>query len=226
MGTLIMEPQARTPVCHTFESVDPSDPSYPKRLADYCSQAILVKDRQVLQVYEELVNLAYWLRGFAPRNVMEIGTVGSTFFLLSRLATGKKVAVDLRDIRPKIHNFMFGHDWCFIQGDSQSAETREAVGRYCNEFDLIFIDGDHRYEGVKRDFENYRDMLSPRGVILFHDIDPDHAFKTTVGGEAWRFWQELEEGTKTTLCCSRSSGRIECLGTPVHFGGIGIWTQQ
>ena len=213
-------------VTHAFEPVDPSDPSYPRALAEYCSHPVLIKDRQVLQVYEELVNLAYWVRGFAPHNVLEIGTVGSTFFLLSRLSTGKKVAVDLREIRPKIHNFMFGQEWCFFQGDSQTPEMKQAVSSYCGKFDLIFIDGDHQYDGVKKDFENYRDLLSDRGVILFHDVDPDHAFKTTVGGDVWRFWQDLEEGTKTTLCCNRSNGRIECLGQPSHFGGIGIWSPK
>jgi predicted O-methyltransferase YrrM len=39
------------------------------------------------------------------------------------------------------------------------------VKDFCNEFDLIFIDGDHSYEGVKRDFEMYKRLLSPRGPI-------------------------------------------------------------
>jgi hypothetical protein len=208
---------------HQFAAVDPSDPDFPRIMADYCSHPVLMKDRQILQVYEELVNLAFWVRGFAPNNILEVGTVGSTFLLLSRLSTGKKASVDVRDIRPKLHNFMFGQDWCFFQGDSQTPEMRAAVSAYCESYDLIFIDGDHTYEGVKRDFENYRGLLSERGVILFHDVDPDHVFKTTVGGEVWRFWQDLDEGTKTTLCCQKSNGRIHCMGVSSHFGGIGIW---
>jgi len=220
------KPQPPVVVRHQFEPVDAADPGYAKALADYCCHQILIKDRQILQVYEELVNLAYWLRGFAPHNVLEIGTVGSTFFMLSRLATGKKLAVDIRDVRPKLHNFMFGQEWCFFQGNSQTLEMRDAVKSYCASFDLIFIDGDHRYEGVKRDFELYSELLSERGVILFHDVDPDHVFKGTAGGEVWRFWQELDEGTKTILCTSRSSGKVQCLGVPSHFGGIGIWTPR
>ncbi len=204
--------------------IDASDPSYPKAVADYCTKEFLIKDRQVMQVYEEFLHLSYWLRGFSPHNIMEIGTTGATFFLLSRLATGKKVAIDIRDMRPKIHNFMFGHDWCFFQGDSQSKRMQKDVRNYCNSFDLIFIDGDHRYEGVQRDFEAYRALLSDRGVIMFHDVDPDHAFKNREGGEAWKFWADLDEGSKTTLCCSRSTGRIEFLGKTSHFGGIGIWS--
>ena len=207
-----------------FGPIEPSDPAYPKALADYCCQQFLVQDRQVQQVYEELVNLAYWIRGFAPHNVMEIGTAGATFFLLSRLATGKKVAIDINDMRPKIHNFMFGHDWCFFQGDSQTPEMQKDVSSYCDTFDLIFIDGDHQYVGVKRDFENYRQLLSDRGVIMFHDVDPDHVFKGAAAGEVWKFWDELDEGSKTILCCSRSNGRVEFLGETCHFGGIGIWS--
>lgn len=217
------EATARPIITHEFAAVDTSNPDYPRLLAEYCSHHVLIKDRQILQVYEELVNLAFWVRGFAPHNILEIGTVGSTFFLLSQLSTGKKASVDIRDIRPKLHNFMFGQDWCFFQGDSQTPEMKQAVSSFCSKFDLIFIDGDHSYEGVKRDFANYRDLLTERGVILFHDVDPDHAFKETVGGEVWRFWQELEDGTKTTLCCNRSNGRVQCLGKPEHFGGIGIW---
>lgn len=34
---------------------------------------------------------------------------------------------------------------------------------------LIFIDGDHSYEQVRADFENYRSFLAPGGVLAFHD---------------------------------------------------------
>jgi cephalosporin hydroxylase len=209
-----------------FIAVEPSDPSYAKAVADYCVQEFLVKDQEILQVYEEFVNLAYWIRGFSPHNVLEIGTVGSTFFMLSRLATGKKVSVDINDRRTRIHHFMFGHDWRFFHGDSQTPQMRNAVKAYCETFDLIFIDGNHTYDGVKKDFENYRSLLSERGVILFHDVDPEHVFRDDLAGEVWKFWAELNEGSKTTLCCNRSSGRIELFGHTCHFGGVGIWSPK
>jgi predicted O-methyltransferase YrrM len=34
---------------------------------------------------------------------------------------------------------------------------------------LIFVDGDHSYEQVVSDFDNYRDLLAPGGCIVFHD---------------------------------------------------------
>lgn len=39
-------------------------------------------------------------------------------------------------------------------------------------FDVIFIDGDHHYEVVKKDFENSLKFLSEYGVIFLHDNDP------------------------------------------------------
>lgn len=34
---------------------------------------------------------------------------------------------------------------------------------------LIFIDGDHAYDQVVADFQNYRDVLAPGGILVFHD---------------------------------------------------------
>jgi predicted O-methyltransferase YrrM len=38
---------------------------------------------------------------------------------------------------------------------------------------LLWIDGDHRYPGVKRDFECWRKFLMPGALVAFHDsLDP------------------------------------------------------
>ena len=37
--------------------------------------------------------------------------------------------------------------------------------------DFIFIDGDHSYEGVKKDFELYSTILNDNGIIILHDTD-------------------------------------------------------
>jgi predicted O-methyltransferase YrrM len=37
--------------------------------------------------------------------------------------------------------------------------------------DVLFIDGDHSYEGVKKDFELYSTLLSDKGIIIIHDTD-------------------------------------------------------
>jgi predicted O-methyltransferase YrrM len=35
--------------------------------------------------------------------------------------------------------------------------------------DLLFIDGDHSYEGVKADWATYEPRMSPFGLVVFHD---------------------------------------------------------
>lgn len=35
--------------------------------------------------------------------------------------------------------------------------------------DLLFIDGDHTYEGVKQDWEAFAPHVNPFGVVVFHD---------------------------------------------------------
>ena len=37
--------------------------------------------------------------------------------------------------------------------------------------DFLFIDGDHSYEGVKKDFELYSTIMSENGIITIHDTD-------------------------------------------------------
>ena len=40
--------------------------------------------------------------------------------------------------------------------------------------DYLHIDGDHSYEGVKKDFELYSTIMSENGIITIHDIDQSY----------------------------------------------------
>src|SRR6185312_3332998 len=44
-----------------------------------------------------------------------------------------------------------------------------AACRWKLPIDLIFIDGDHSYEGVKRDWELFLPHVKPTGIVIFHD---------------------------------------------------------
>lgn len=40
------------------------------------------------------------------------------------------------------------------------------------DIDLLYIDGDHSYEGVRHDFERFRSVLRRDAIVLAHDVDP------------------------------------------------------
>ena len=50
-----------------------------------------------------------------------------------------------------------------------STDVVEQVRKIAPSLDLLFIDGDHSYEGVKADWEAYKDFLKPGSIVLFHD---------------------------------------------------------
>lgn len=184
-----------------------------------------IRSSPLIQVYEELLHLCYWLNGFEPNNILEIGTHGPSFHLFSQFSKGKKVAVDINDNSQQLILGMQYHDWKFIVGDSTDIDTFNSINQLGLMYDFIFIDGNHEYEYVKRDFELYRSLLSPRGFLVFHDIDPDHVFAGfgKGGGNAHKFWTDLDWGSKTELITKKSSGKIMGFQKSEHFGGLGFW---
>jgi hypothetical protein len=71
----------------------------------------------------------------------------------------------------------------FIKSTSEKAYydffTRQDI-----KIDVLFIDGDHSYEGGKLDFELYSKILSPKGIILIHDTDSEYEESLIVSEDA------------------------------------------
>lgn len=74
-------------------------------------------------------------------------------------------------------------DYSVLQGMSDDPAIIAAAASA--DYDVLLIDGDHSFDGVRRDYENFRTMVRPGGVILFDDYDvnewPD--IKRFVDGE-------------------------------------------
>jgi hypothetical protein len=120
------------------------------------------------------------------RSYIEIGCRwGGTFVLtteyLKRFNTlERSVAVDIIDSPVK--------EYCtpqakaeFLKMNSQSPAFKEYIKK--NKFDLVFIDGDHSYEGVKSDYHISKDSGN---IFVFHDISSD------VCPGVVQFWNELK----------------------------------
>ncbi len=50
--------------------------------------------------------------------------------------------------------------------------TDDFFDKFSNTFDIIFIDANHSFEQVKKDFNNSLSVLNKFGIIILHDTDP------------------------------------------------------
>lgn len=72
-------------------------------------------------------------------------------------------------------------------------------------YDYVYIDGDHSYEGVKKDFNLFWPNLNKMGFCIFHDIVArGYIGKGKFGVR--KFWQELPEAHKISFPFPKESG--------------------
>lgn len=76
-------------------------------------------------------------------------------------------------------------------------EYSEKAAEICNQpIDMIFIDGDHSYDGVRRDWELFVPRVREFGIVVFHDtlwdLEPDSRWKREDMGVP-RFVEELRK---------------------------------
>jgi predicted O-methyltransferase YrrM len=162
------------------------------------------------QTTAEVLWLLERVRRLGARVVVEIGTdEGGTLFLWSRAAAPDAllVAVDTRPLGPLGRHSPYAlvrrgfakasqRVELLLPRDSHDPATVAELRRRIVDrpIDFLFIDGDHSYQGVKKDFELYAPLVRPGGIIAFHDIN------STIAPGVQRFWQEIAAAHETAEC--------------------------
>lgn len=185
-------------------------PADPAALVDFAMDAAGGFFRP-MQSRVEVTELVKLVRSRRPRHVLEIGTArGGTLFLLVQSAAPHAhiVSLDLPGGRngggyPRWKSELYrrfadgGRTLTLVRGNSHLESTRDKVAALSGPdgFDLIMIDADHSYAGVKRDFELYRPLLAPGGMIVMHDILPNR-FDPEIAVAP--FWEEVQRAYPAT----------------------------
>ena len=130
----------------------------------------------------EIVAMCAAIRQHRVATLLEIGTSnGGTALLAARALRpdGLLVTVDIDEPynAPRLRRAIGkGVRSGFIVADSHADSTVESVMARCaGGYDMVFIDGDHSYEGVRRDTLAYGPCVRPGGLIGFHDVHPDQS---------------------------------------------------
>ncbi len=144
------------------------------------------------------------------RNILEIGCYdGGSSWYLNQLA---KNMITIDNNQPcRFNPSDLGEHYQYIGGDSHDPTMHKYFSQH--KWDFVFIDGDHSYDGVKKDFYTILPYLRKGTPVAFHDIiiSPHHHSCNCYVGE---FWEELKKEYSAT--------RFEEYKSNTEWAGIGI----
>lgn len=175
-------------------------------LAACCDALLGCEEFRAWQKRSEILRLLEVVKNLQPATVCEIGAAGGgTSFLFTRVAASDATLISLdsafpRSRRRAVRSFARESQKIFcLNANSHSRKTLDAVKSCLLErsLDLLFIDGDHSYEGVSTDFKLYSPLVRKGGIIVFHDIVPDYKTRygietLTYAGGVPQFWNEIK----------------------------------
>ena len=188
----------------------------------------------IIQKKYEMIMLQEFLKDFRTEKILEIGSFrGGTTMLWAQMVAPYNGMVYTVDLEFELGGFIFADGSYYrrqvyndspyekfvteIAGNSHALEVIEKVKKQAGMVDLLFIDGDHSYEGVKRDFENYFPLVKKGGYVVFHDITD-----TIVHRSQGVFVSQLWNGIKNKYESWEFIDNNIYTGMLAHCMGVGV----
>lgn len=162
--------------------------------------AMLYTPAELCQNHAEFDRLLTLYRQAKPARVLEIGTGagGSLYHWLKNAADGALVVtVDLPEPDYPLDREMCGTwardtvDLIMVAGDSHDPDTIELVAEH-GPYEWLFIDGNHRYQDARADFDAYRPMVEPGGHVILHDIALVRDYDDGTEAGVSQLWEEVK----------------------------------
>jgi predicted O-methyltransferase YrrM len=195
----------RDPASMRFRNVE----QWPREVRGFEDLAFMFSSNQLnhgvasLQI-DEAALLYSLARDVQSGPIAEIGRFkgGSTLVFASALPAGTELwsydfHVALRpdmpgseldaELRGALERFGVADKVHLLVADSRTADPPPEP------LELLFIDGDHSYEGAKADYERWRAFVRPGGHLLFHDAVDTGGYGNVYPGVA-RLMGEIGEG--------------------------------
>ena len=127
---------------------------------------------------------------FEGNNDKNWGDIGATYVVDACNGIGGK-----SDIEDESSLFRSAFHPRFIKETSEKAYYDFFVKQDIK-IDILFIDGDHSYEGVKLDFDLYSTILSDKGIIMIHDTDESYENELIVSEDSKKHWDKFDGPAK------------------------------
>lgn len=132
-----------------------------------------------------------WLNG----NIIEIG-IGESSYYFTYLAKKYNRKVFHCDIQKSDYENLCTVDGFFDDSNVLFHGASDDFFRIIEfpRISLVFIDGDHMYNQVKKDFKNALSLIEDNGFIFFHDMYPENEMETSENrsGTGYILRKELE----------------------------------
>jgi cephalosporin hydroxylase len=160
---------------------------------------VAVTQHGASQIPDELAAALELVADASPVTLAEIGCdLGGTLWAWRQACPEARVyGITLNDNGPATggqgnNRPLYTHGATIRLGDSHKLASRAWLARELagDPLDVLVIDGDHSYNGVRRDYELYSPLVRVGGLVLIHDVV--NAKDTRV--DVPRFWRELARG--------------------------------